>query len=225
MGDMDETPPDDAKVNCRLVDWKDIQSWSEQVAEKVRSSGYEPDIIVGITRGGWVPARILCDVMGIKHLYSLKTEHWGVTAAPDGEARLVAKPEVDLKGKTVLLVDDITDTGESLQLAVDWVKGQEPADVRIATLLHIDHSKLEPEFYTVEVKGEDWAWFIFPWNLHEDIRTLLPKSLYVKRDLPGITGAFRDQFNIKVDAGTLEAALEQLTSAGKVRTDGGAYTL
>ena len=82
MGDMDEKPPKDACVNCRLVNWEDIQTWSEKVAEKVRVSGYLPDIIVGITRGGWVPARILCDVMGIKNLYSLKTEHWGVTAAP-----------------------------------------------------------------------------------------------------------------------------------------------
>ena len=54
MGDMDETPPEDAKINCRLVDWRDIQTWSELVAEKVRGSGYLPDIVVGITRGGWV---------------------------------------------------------------------------------------------------------------------------------------------------------------------------
>ena len=84
MGDMDETPPEDARVNCRLVGWKDIQTWSEKVAESVRESGYHPDIVVGITRGGWVPARIICDVLGVRHLYSLKTEHWGVTAAPDG---------------------------------------------------------------------------------------------------------------------------------------------
>jgi hypoxanthine phosphoribosyltransferase len=225
LGDMDEKPPEDACINCRLVNWTDIQEWSEKVAEKVRASGYVPDIIVGITRGGWVPARILCDVMGIKNLYSLKTEHWGVTAAPDGEAKLVAKPEIDLSGKKVLLVDDITDTGASLQLALDWVNGQGPADAKIATLLHINHSKLEPEFYTVEIAGDEWAWFIFPWNLHEDIRTLLPKTLYKERDVTSISGAFRAQFNIVVERETLEAALKQLEDSGAVKAGDGVYTV
>jgi len=220
MGDMEEAPPEGEKINCQRVKWSEIQLWSEDVAGKVRESGYEPDLVIGITRGGWVPARIICDVFGIKSLYSIKTEHWGLTATPDGTAKLVAKPQVDMAGKKVLLVDDITDTGESLQLAVDFVMTQNPGDVRVATLLHITHSKLVPDYYSVEVPKERWAWFIFPWNLHEDIRTLLPKTLTVKRDLGGIAGAFKDQFNIQVDSEILQGALSALATSGTVRSDG-----
>lgn len=223
VGDMDETPPEGETINCRLVKWTDIQKWSEDVARRVSCDGYTPDIIVGITRGGWVPARIICDVLGVKHLYSLKTEHWGVTATPDGEAKLVARPQVDMKGKRVLLVDDITDTGASLRLARDWISTREPSEVRVATLLHITHSELLPDYFTVEVPKEEWAWFIFPWNLHEDIRTLLPKTLHVPRNRDGITGAFQTQFNIIVEPAVIERALDQLAGAGSVRQEGGLW--
>ena len=63
-------------------------------------------------------SRVLCDYLGVKDLVSLKIEHWGVTATPDGKAQIKYPFDIDLTGKNVLVVDDITDTGESMIIAV-----------------------------------------------------------------------------------------------------------
>lgn len=155
---------------CYLLDFDDIYKYANQTALKIKESNWRPDVIVGIARGGWVHARIQCDLLGVKELYSVKVDHWGVTATKDGKARLTSPLTADIKGKKVLVIDDITDTGESLTMAVEHVKEQGPADVRSATLMHIVGSKFKPDYFGVEVT---WAWEIFPWNRMEDLAHLV----------------------------------------------------
>jgi len=164
-------------INCKIVSWTEIENWTKNVATKIRESGYKPETCIGLTRGGWIPSRLICDILRIKDLHAVKTEHWGITATKDGSAKLVAPLNVDIKDKSVLLVDDITDTGQSLSLAVDHAKAKDAKNVMSATLLHITHSKITPDFYAVEVPADDWAWFIFPWNFNEDIQSLINKAL------------------------------------------------
>ena len=87
---------------CEVMDWSLFYVLSKNVAKKVNSSGYKPDIIIGLARGGWVLARVLCDLVGVKDLVSLKVEHWGVTATPDGKAKLKYPFDINLTGKKVL---------------------------------------------------------------------------------------------------------------------------
>jgi len=155
---------------CYLLDFDDIYKYARQTATKIKESGWRPDVIVGIARGGWVHARIQCDLLGVKELYSVKVDHWGVTATKDGKARLTSPLTADVTGKRVLVVDDITDTGESLTMAVNHVKEKDPAEVRSATLMHIVGSKFVPDYFGVEVT---WAWEIFPWNRMEDLSHLV----------------------------------------------------
>ena len=157
---------------CYVLDFDDIHNYSYQTAEKIKKTGWRPDAIVGIARGGWVHARIACDLLGIKDLFSVKVDHWGVTATKDGKAKLTCPLTGDVKGKRVLVVDDITDTGESLTTAVEHVKEFEPADVKSATLMHIVGSKFIPDIYGVEVT---WAWEIWPLNFYEDLTSLITK--------------------------------------------------
>jgi hypoxanthine phosphoribosyltransferase len=163
------------KIRCRVVLWEEIEHWAEDVADKIRKSGYVPDVVIGLTRGGWIPARILCDNLVCKNLFSIKVEHWGITAQTDMKAKLVQELNLDVRGKRVLLVDDITDTGESLALSIDHIKAKKPKDIRTATLMHITHSKIVPDYYSVEVPKEEWRWFIFPWNFKEDVENLVGK--------------------------------------------------
>ena len=168
---------------CQVMDWSLFYNLAKQVAEKINSSGYKPDIIVGLARGGWVLARVLCDFVGVKDLVSLKVEHWGVTATPDGTAKLKHELDVDLTGKRVLVVDDITDTGESLQVAVDYIKSLNPTEVRTATLQHITGAKVKADYIGEEIK---WVWVVFPWNFIEDMCTIVPKVCSrLKMDLTG----------------------------------------
>ncbi|MHA1963733.1 MAG: phosphoribosyltransferase [Candidatus Thorarchaeota archaeon] len=157
---------------CYVLDFDDIYNYAYQTAIKVKKSGWRPDAIVGIARGGWVHARIACDLLGVKDLFSVKVDHWGVTATKDGKAKLTCPLTGDVKGKRVLVVDDITDTGESLTTAVEHVKESDPLEVKSATLMHIAGSKFVPDYYGVEMA---WAWEIWPWNFYEDMTALITK--------------------------------------------------
>ncbi len=157
---------------CYILDWHDISNYAYQTATKIKNSGWRPDVIVGIARGGWVHARIACDLLGIKDLFSVKVDHWGVTATKDGKAKLTCPLVGDVKGKKVLVVDDITDTGESLTMAVEHVIEKGASEVKSATLMHIAGSKFVPDYFGVEIA---WAWEIWPWNFYEDLTSLITK--------------------------------------------------
>ena len=154
------------------MDWNLFYKLARQVSAKINSSGYKPDIIVGVARGGWVLARVLCDFVGVKDLVSLKVEHWGITATPDGTAKLKYPLYVNLTGKKVLVVDDITDTGESMRVTVDYLKSLKPSEVRTVALQHITSAKFKPDYVGEEIP---WRWVIFPWNFTEDLCNIVPK--------------------------------------------------
>ncbi|MFA5313728.1 MAG: phosphoribosyltransferase [Methanomassiliicoccales archaeon] len=205
---------------CKLVTFDEISKWTLDVSRQIRDSGYNPTVIIGLTRGGWVPARLLCDHLQVKKLYAVKTEHWGVTASQDGKALLTQELNVNIENENVLIVDDITDSGESLILACEHVKAMKPKELMTSTLLHITHSSTEPNFYSVKVPKEIWTWFIFPWNLNEDMRTLLPKTLYEGKTEQEIVEAFKAQFQIDVSEDLVRNALKDLEAAGKTKRTG-----
>ena len=168
---MDELP------RCRRASWGDVEAWSLALAGEVRERGAVPETVVALTRGGWVPARMLADHLGLKRLLALRAQHWGVTARPDGRAELPEPLAQSVEGQRVLVVDDITDTGESLRLAVDHVRSAGARSVATATFLHIARSGFVPDFYAEEIPRDGWVWVVFPWNFWEDLRALGRRAL------------------------------------------------
>ena len=213
------------KFHCRLVTWGDIEEWSKDIVRKVIESEYEPEIVIGLARGGLVPARLIADYLNIKDLYAVKTEHWGLTATPDGKARLAQGLQVSIEGKKILVVDDITDTGQSLKLALDHVINHAPKEAKTATLLHITHSKYVPDYYSEEVPENNWTWFIFPWNVYEDLRNLIQKTLYREKRMKEIKTALREQFDIDVNLRTISEVLRDLERRGIVKRTSGKWEL
>jgi len=205
---------------CKLVTYDEISRWTLDVARQIQDCRCKPTVIIGLTRGGWVPARLLCDHLHVKKLYAVKTEHWGVTANQDGKALLTQELNAPIENEDVLVVDDITDTGESLKLAIAHLQEMHPKTLRTVTLLHITHSKFEPDFYSVRVLEVEWTWFVFPWNLHEDLRTLLPKTLDEGKTEGDVSRAFKEQFQIDIDESLVRSTLKDLEGEGKVRRVG-----
>jgi hypoxanthine phosphoribosyltransferase len=209
---------------CKIVSFDEISKWIVMVAKKIRERQCKPTVIVGLTRGGWIPARLLCDHLEVKKLYAVKTEHWGVTANPNGKAVLTQELNANIENESVLVVDDITDTGESLTLAMAHLSEMRPRELKSATLLHITHAKIEPDFYSVKVPEEKWTWFIFPWNLHEDLRTLLPKTLSEPKTVNQIRISFRNQFRVSVPEALLRMTLDDLAAKKMVHRSGKTWT-
>lgn len=173
------------KFKCVTTTWDYIYDLCRNVSEEIKSSGFEPDIIIALARGGWFAGRVLCDFLGLDDLESLKVEHYVGTAAKGNEAE-VKYPVADraVEKKNVLIVDDITDTGKSLIEAQEYIKDLNPSKVRTATLQYLDTSEANPDY--IGEKLDEWAWIVYPWNFIEDMVDLI-EQLIEKEDFEKIT--------------------------------------
>jgi uncharacterized protein len=189
---------------CRKATWADVDRWADVLAERVRSGGRVPDTLVGVTRGGWVPARLLSDRLGVKRVVSLRAQHWGVTATPDGAAALTEGLSGPVAGERVLVVDDITDTGESLQLALDHARAAQASRVETAAFLHIAHSKHVPTYFAEEIPRDAWVWVVFPWNYWEDLAALAKKAAEIAPGVDAIRATLKERSGLEVPRADLE---------------------
>jgi uncharacterized protein len=189
---------------CRAVSWADVDRWADAIEAKVRAADRLPETLVGLTRGGWVPARLLADRLGVKRIVSLRAQHWGITATPTGAATLTEGLSGPVAGERVLVVDDITDTGESLQLAVTRVREGEAARVESAAFLHIAHSKFLPTYFGEEIARDAWVWIVFPWNYWEDLVTLARRAAEITPGLEAVRTTLRERSNLEVPLRDLE---------------------
>lgn len=91
-------------------------------AEKIRYGGFKLVIIVGITRGKWVPARILSNLLEIPDFATVGVEFYLGVPETRKEPVLTKSIFAVVEGKRTLLVDDVSDTGKSLQLAGEHLR-------------------------------------------------------------------------------------------------------
>jgi uncharacterized protein len=144
------------------LSWDDIQTLTETLAKKIQASGYRPDLIVAVSRGGFDPARILCDQLEVRRLASVQLEAYdGMVKRP--EPVVVLPVNADLSGKKTLVVDDVSDSGASLAKAKEHISEKKAAEVRIATLHIKPWSKYLPDYYAESVD----EWVVYPWELKE----------------------------------------------------------
>jgi len=202
---------------CEMRSWDNVYENSRELSEKIKAEGYNPDLIIGLARGGWVPARNLCDFLGIKDLISLKLEHWGVTASPGGEAKIKYPIDIDLSGKDVLVVDDCSDTGESIKTAKKFIEGLNPRTVKTATMQIFETTPDDgiPDFWVEKIP---WVWVIYPWNVTEDLINLTKKLLEKGEEMEAekIQEGFKREFLFSVDRETVECTLRELTRREKI---------
>ena len=192
---------------CELMGWPLFNSFARDVAQKIIHTGYDPDFIIGLARGGWVLSRVLCDYIGVKDLASLKVEHWGVTASKDGTAQIKYPFTIDLTGRRVLIVDDITDTGDSLRLAVNHIKRLFPDDLKTATLRYIAGGKFIPDYYADEIT---WRWVIFPWNYIEDMCNIISKVAKSDPTLKDMREQLKTDYNINMKLDEITQVLDEV---------------
>jgi len=143
-----------------------------QLALAIRSSGFKTDLIVGVSRGGWAPARVLSDLLENTRTASMKVEFY-VGLGKTSSRPVVTQPVGENAfGKNVLIVDDVADTGESLQVAIDHVAEKGAKAIKTATLYYKPHSKFKPDFFA-ESTGD---WIIFPWERLEATKLLMQEA-------------------------------------------------
>lgn len=152
--------------------WDQIYDMLIELAKRVKDSGFRPDLIIGVCRGGWAPARIMSDLLENANTASIRIEFYlapGVTARKPVISQGIMVP---VKGANVLVVDDVSDTGESLKVAVEHLDVCGAKAIKTATLYYKPQSIFKPDFFIVQTE----QWIIFPWERLENMRRLLDEA-------------------------------------------------
>jgi hypothetical protein len=225
MGDL----PDEFK--CTITNWDYIYGLCRDVSDDVKRSAFEPDVIVALARGGWFAGRCICDFLGLDDLTSLKMEHYVGTAQKSGEPEIrYPMPEGSVSGKNVLIIDDIADTGGSIERAHEYVHERDPNDVRTATLQLLGTSEFEPDY--VGERLDEWAWVVYPWNFIEDMIDLVSgvmrkadEETFETEDIRHHLAAYHDVDRIEMEIaqpGRLPEVMAEMERRGVVESAGDA---
>ena len=154
-------------IHCELITWGQVYRLSRRVAGIIRGAGFKPDVVVAIARGGYVPARLLCDFLDIYNLVSIRVAHYEAGARLTPQARLSSPLPIAIRDLEILLVDDVSDTGDTLALAIEHIASFAPARIRVATLHHKQVSPIIPDFFGQRILA--WRWLVYPWAVMEDL--------------------------------------------------------
>lgn len=164
--------PDHRLSSIEVLTLAKIQNLSRRLARQIQADHFRPEVVIAIARGGFVPARLLCDYLDIYNLTCIRIAHYTGTDRT-GQARLSVPLNIDIRGMSVLLVDDVDDTGDTLQLALTHLHSFTPAVIRVAVLHHKTVASVVPDYYAEKVTH--WRWITYPWAITEDILGLVRK--------------------------------------------------
>ncbi|MBO2438498.1 phosphoribosyltransferase [Actinomadura nitritigenes] len=144
-----------------VLTWELFGTAGRELAQEIAASGYRPDLILSIARGGLFVAGSLGYALDVKNLHVMNVEFYtGVDQRLDLPVMLPPVPNaVDLSGAKVLVADDVADTGATLKLVRDFC-ADHVADVRCAVVYEKPHSTVKCEY----VWRHTDRWINFPWS-------------------------------------------------------------
>jgi len=160
-----------SKIEFEAPSWDTIYEMLLYLADKINQDRFKPDVIVGVSRGGWPPARVLSDLLDNPNLANVRAEFYLGVAETKGEPVLTQPVSVSVADKRVLIVDEVADTGKSLRLVREHIVEQGACEVKIATVYYKPWSVVKPDYYAKETS----RWVVFPWEIKETVKKLVKK--------------------------------------------------
>ena len=153
-------------INFKILTWQDVIKSVRELCNKIVASGFSPDVLIPILRGGAAVALMISDYLGVKNMLAVRAILYRGINKPGKHLRLLQRISVGLSGKKVLIIDDVADTGRTLKAVVEHIKQCGAKEVRVATLHLKPRSIFTPDFY-IEVTND---WIVYPWEYHEFLR-------------------------------------------------------
>ncbi|MEM2202995.1 MAG: phosphoribosyltransferase [Sulfolobales archaeon] len=167
-----------------VLNWSDIMIGSIELTKKIANSHYIPDMVVGIFRNGWILAKLVSDILGVDEVGGIGIKFYKGIGETRERPLVTSGPTLSPREKRVLVVDDVSDTGRTLQTAIELIKLYGAKEVRTATLYVKPKTILYPDYHY----GETSDWIVFPWEYGEVIRDV-SKTLYGDTDPSSIEKA------------------------------------
>ncbi len=159
-----------------IIDWKEYNLIVEKLAIQIHKNSFKPDLLIGIMRGGAPIIDVLSRIFKLKCAY-LAVESYSGKDIEDQQGELVFSREMsstvqDMRGN-ILLCDDLSDTGVTLNKSIDWLKNYTPLkgkikDIKTAVLWKKKDSTFEPDFCAQKLDSNPWI--VQPFERYEEIR-------------------------------------------------------
>ena len=159
------------------IDQTELKGYVHRIMRDMAKEHWRPDYVVGITRGGLIPAVMISQYLEVK-MHTLDISFRDDDLGPESNLWM-AEDAFGYKAekKKILIVDDINDTGRTLNfIKEDWPSGCLPSDdkwnhvwhnnVRFATIVDNSASEFKDVDYTGLTinKHEEPSWVVFPWE-------------------------------------------------------------
>jgi hypoxanthine phosphoribosyltransferase len=148
-------------VKFRYISWQNYGKLLSDLTRKISSSGPHYDLVVGIARGGIPVAMFVADSLGVK-LDIINVKSYSGIAQRD-KPKIVSTLTESVESKSILLVDDLVDQGDTMESIVDYLHREKANHMSTAVIFKKPWSKFEPDFYLEVVD----AWIVFPYERGE----------------------------------------------------------
>ena len=158
-----------------IIDWKEYNLIVEKLAIKIHESGFKPTMLIGIMRGGAPIIDVLSRVFKLKCAY-LAVESYSGKGTENQQGELVFSREMsstvqDMGGR-LLLCDDLSDTGVTLQKSINWLYNypsiKNIEEIKTAVLWKKKDSTFEPDYCAERLDGNPWI--VQPFEHYEEVR-------------------------------------------------------
>ena len=158
-------------IDFEVPSWDEIYEMLLALADMIKKDFFSPDVIIGVSRGGWPPARVMSDLLGNVELANIRVEFYRGVAETEDEPVITQPLSMSVEGRKVLIMDDVADTGRSLRLVRDHVEKKKANVIKIATIYYKPWSTIVPDYYVRVTR----RWIVFPWERKETVRNLIER--------------------------------------------------
>lgn len=156
-----------------VLTWADYGIGIRELARRIADDGFQPDVILGIARGGLIPTGSLGYALSIKNCYILNVEYY-TDVDERLEVPVILPPYlelIDLEHADILVVDDVADTGHTLAKVYEFV-AHSVRSTRAAVLYEKSGSVIKCDY----VWRRTDRWINFPWSSEPPIVAPTPRS-------------------------------------------------
>lgn len=145
--------------------WDDIEKTMDKIFDQMKESRWLPEVIISIGEGGLVPARLLADRLKRKAIIDMISAKMYTGIGERNATPKIGPLARSYTGMNVLLIDDIIDSGLTIDAVIDKLKTQRCRGIKVATLDAKEHVKRLPSYWVNTVKKEEWI--VYPWEKQE----------------------------------------------------------
>ncbi|MEM1831100.1 MAG: phosphoribosyltransferase family protein [Desulfurococcaceae archaeon] len=152
----------DSRRKIRYITWQEVHEIIGSLANRLIRD-YIPEIIIAIAKGGLIPARILSDILGVDEIGFIEVKFYKSIGVRSEKPFIKYISIPYLKDRNVLVVDDVVDSGRTIQLVVDSLAVHAPKQLRTFALYLKPWSTYIPDYYF----GITDEWIVYPWETCE----------------------------------------------------------